>query len=144
MVLEWLDCYLYIVLLYGQIDIMFMLEYSLSLEWLDYYLYIVHWYHYGWSGFLPLNFTQLGLLLYTLIPLLVGLGFYPLTSLSPLPLLPPPRNGGMAMAIPMTNLEDWLLVRMIDKYNLVRFLYTVMSNKQLITAIISKKKKNWL
>jgi hypothetical protein len=47
----------------------------------------------------------------------------------------------MAMAIPMTNLEDWLLVRMIDKYNLVRFLYTVMSNKQLITAIISKKKK---
>ena len=57
MVLEWLDCYLYIVLLYGQNDIMFMLEYSLSLEWLDYYLYIVHWYHYGWSGFLPLNFT---------------------------------------------------------------------------------------
>ena len=57
MVLEWLDCYLYIVLLYGQNDIMLMLEYSLSLEWLDYYLYIVHWYHYGWSGFLPLNFT---------------------------------------------------------------------------------------
>ena len=57
------------------------------------------------------------------------------------PPLPLPRNGVKAMAIPMTFLEDWLLVRMIDKYNLVRFLYTVLSNKKLITAIISKKKK---
>ena len=33
---------------------------------------------------------------------------------------------------------------MIDKYNLVRFLYTVMSNKQLISAFISKKKKTYV
>jgi len=42
-----------------------------------------------------------------------------LTFSNPLsPLYPPPRNGGMAMAIPRTNLEDRLQVWMNDKYNL--------------------------
>jgi hypothetical protein len=49
----------------------------------------------------------------------------------------------MAMAIPMTTLEDrlqdeaWMNANKI----LIGFLYTVMSNKQLISAFISKKKK---
>ena len=47
------------------------------------------------------------------------------------------------MAIPMTTLEDrlqdeaWMNANKI----LIGFLYTVMSNKQLISAFISKKKK---
>ena len=82
--------------------------------------------------------------LYAFLPIFWFYAFYAGRWLTPSdhpPPLPLPRNGGMAMAIPMTFLEDWLLVRMIDKYNLVRFLYTVLSNKKLITAIISKKKK---
>ena len=39
---------------------------------------------------------------------------------------PPPRNGGMAMAIPMTTLEDRLaLVWMNANIILIGFLYTV-------------------
>ena len=49
---------------------------------------------------------------------------------------PPPRNGGMAMAIPMTTLEDGLQdeARKNDKYNphwiLVYCNIAILSNKQ--------------
>ena len=49
---------------------------------------------------------------------------------------PPPRNGGMAMAIPMTTLEDGLQdeARKNDKYNphwiLVYCIIAILSNKQ--------------
>ena len=101
------------LLLYGQNDIMFMLEYSLSLEWLDYYLYIVHWYHYGWSGFLPLNFT----------PHLEMEGWQW-----------PSRWQLWKTGFKMK--PGWMTNKI-----LIGFLYTVMSNKQLISAFISKKKK---
>ena len=56
---------------------------------------------------------------------------------------PPPRNGGMAMAIPRTTLEDGLQDEARKNANIILtgFLYTVLLLFWVINSILFKKKK---
>ena len=57
---------------------------------------------------------------------------------------PPPRNGGMAMAIPMTTLEDGLQDEARKNANIILtgFLFTVLLLFWLINSILYKQTKH--